>query len=168
MTTNTTTGVVTTRTTHGETMERVRYARLWWVGLAAIVLSVLANLLTRAIALPFLTVPPEFLPLSTPAPTIIMTVSGVLLAVLVFALVGRFSRRPARTYTIVAAIALVLSLIPNGFMMVDPSTAPFPGANLGSIAVLSLQHVVAAVVAVWVLVTQGIERVPAEGTSTTE
>lgn len=141
-------------------VEHVRYARLWWVGLLAIVLSVVANLIVRAIALPFVTVPPEFVPLSSPVPAIVFTTAGVLAATLVFALVGRVARRPARVYSIVAAVVLVLSLIPNVMMLVDPASAPFPGGNVGSNTVLMLQHVVAAVVTVWVLVTQGIEKNP--------
>jgi hypothetical protein len=102
-------------------------------------------------------VPPEFLPLSTPFPTIIFTTLGVLAAVIVFAIVGRFARQPVRTYTIIAIVALLLSLIPNVMMLVDPASSPFPGSNLGNVTVLMLQHVVAAVVAVWVLITQGVE-----------
>jgi hypothetical protein len=37
----------------------------------------------------------------------------VICAVLVFALVGRFARRPYRTYFIISVIVLVLSLIPD-------------------------------------------------------
>jgi hypothetical protein len=47
-------------------------------------------------------------------------------------------------------------------MLVDPASAPFPGANVGNVLILMLQHVVAAVVAVWVLVTQGVEDLPAK------
>lgn len=142
------------------TVQQVRYSRLWWVGLMAIVLATIANLVVRAIALPFITVPPEFMPVSIAMPAIIFTVGGVLAAVIVFAIVGRFSRQPARTFTIIAVVALLLSLVPNVMMLINPASAPFSGGNVGSISVLMLQHVVAAVIAVWVLTTQAVETQP--------
>lgn len=144
------------------TKQRVRYGRLWWVGLLTIVLAVVANLIVRAVALLFVTVPPEFLPLSDPMPTIIFTVGGVLAAVIVFAIVGRFTRRPARVYTIIAVIALLLSLVPDIMMLVAPASFPFPGANVGTVSVLLTQHIVAAVIAVWILTTQAVETVSVE------
>jgi hypothetical protein len=156
MTTNTfaTTSVAT------RSMQRVRYSRLWWVGLLAIVLAVIANLIVRAVALRFITVPPEFIPLSEPGATVVFTAVGVLAATIVFAITGRVTRQPARVYTIVAIIALLLSLVPNMSMLMNPASAPFPGASLGSNIVLMLEHLVAAIVAVWVLTTQAVETLP--------
>jgi hypothetical protein len=151
------TNTLTTNPKTAETVQQVRYSRLWWVGLMAIVLATIANVIVRAIALPFITVPPEFMPVSIAMPAIIFTIGGVLAAVIVFAIVGRFSRQPARTFTIIAVVALLLSLVPNVMMLIDPASAPFPGGNLGSITVLMIQHIVAAVIAVWVLTTQAVE-----------
>jgi hypothetical protein len=155
------TNTFTTNPDSVQAVQRVRFSRLWWVGLLAIVLSTVANLALRAIALTMSTVSPEFVPLSMPQPTIFFTVLGVLPAVLVFALVGRFVRRPARTYTIIAAIALLISLIPDVMMIVDPTSAPFPGGTVVNVITLMVQHVVAAVIVVWLLTTQAIERLPA-------
>lgn len=152
-----TTDTFSPNSTISATTQRVRYSRLWWVGLLAIALATVANLLVRAIALPFITVPPEFIPVSSAIPTIVFTVGGVLAAVIVFAIVGRFSRQPARAFTLIAVVALLLSLVPNVMMLVDPANAPFPGGNAGSMSVLMIQHVVAAAVAVWVFVTQAVE-----------
>jgi hypothetical protein len=144
------------------TVQRVPFSRLWRTGLLAIVLANVANLIVYAAASPFITVPPEFIPLSTPMPTVFFTTGGVLAAIIVFAIVGRLTRQPARVYTIVAIIALLISFIPDIAMIVDPGTAAnFPGANWGSVSVLMLQHVVAAVVVVWLLNTRAIEQVPA-------
>ena len=141
------------------TVQKVQYNRLWWVGLLAIALALVANLLVRAIALQFITVAPEFAPISEPSATIFFTAVGVLLATVAFAIVGRFARQPARTYTIVAIIALIISLIPNVMMTLNPSAAPFPGGTLGANITLMIEHVVAAVVAVWVLNRWGVEDV---------
>lgn len=140
-----------------EVREQVRYSRLWWVGLLAIALSLIANLVIRAVALQFITVSPEFVPISEPGATIFFTVVGGLAAVAVFALVGRFTRQPARVYTIIAVIALLLSLIPNVAMLLNPALAPFPGGTTAANIVLMVEHVVAAVVIVWVLNTLAIK-----------
>lgn len=139
--------------------QRVRYGRLWWVGLLIIAASIAGNLLVRAIALPFITVPPEFLPVSTAAPTIVFSAAGAIAAVLAYAIVGRFTRQPARIYLYIAIVALLLSFIPNIGLLTDPASAPFPGGNLGSVSVLMVQHAVSAVIAVWLLLTQATETV---------
>jgi hypothetical protein len=152
-----TTDTLTTSPVVAEVTQRVRYSRLWWVGLLAIVLSVVANLIVRAMALQFITVSPEFIPLSEPGATFVFTTVGVLAAVAVFALVGRLTRQPARVYSVIASIALLLSLVPNVAMLLDPASAPFPGSTVAGVIVLMLEHVVAAIVAVWVLTTLAIE-----------
>lgn len=154
MTTNT-----LTQQTATKQIQRVRYGRLWWIGLLIIVASIAGNLLVRAIALPFITVPPEFLPLSTALPTIFFSTLGAIAAVVVYAIVGRFTRQPGRIYLYIAVIALLLSFIPNILLLVDPESAAFPGGNLGNVAVLIVQHVVSAVIAVWLLLMQATETV---------
>jgi hypothetical protein len=144
-----------------EPAQRVVYGRLWWVGLLAIVLSTVANLIVRIIGVALVPIAPEFLPVSIAMPTIIFTVVGVLAGVIVFAIVGRFSRRPARTYTIIGVVALLLSLVPNVMMIVDPSSAPFPGVTPAAAVILMVQHVVAGVITIWLLTTQAVETLPA-------
>jgi hypothetical protein len=138
-------------------VERVRFSRLWWVGPLAIVASILGNLAVRALALALFDISPAFLPLSTPQPTIFFTAAGVLGAILVFAAVGRFSRQPARTYSVIATVALVLSLIPNVLLLVNPEGAMFGGIDAISVGVLMAQHVVAAAITVWLLLTLAVE-----------
>ncbi len=46
----------------------------------------------------------------TVGPVVISSIAGAVGAAIVFALVGLFSRRPIRTFRIVAAVAMVLSL----------------------------------------------------------
>src|SRR5688572_27632041 len=124
-----TTNTFTTSSPNVEPVQRVRYARLWWAGLLALLLSTVANLVVRAVGVALITVSPEFMPLSAAMPTVFFTVIGVLAAIVVFAIVGRFADRPIRTYTIIAVVALLLSLIPDVMMIIDPATAPFPGAT---------------------------------------
>jgi hypothetical protein len=70
------------------------------------------------------------------------TVSYLAAAGIVFAIISRLSNRPIRIFTIVAAVALVLSFF-SPFTLEDA-----PG---DMIAVLLLMHVLSAVIGVWVI-----------------
>ena len=109
-----------------ETTERVAPGRLWRAGLATLGGAIAANLVLWTIAQTMLGIPPEFAPLATPAPAIIFTTLGVAGAVLALALIARFARRPITVFRIVAVVALLVSLLPNVGMILDPATAPFP------------------------------------------
>lgn len=123
---------------------------LWQAGLLAIVGSVVANLIVRAIALALLDLPTDFPPLQAGSITF-FTVVGTLGAVIVYAIIQGRSEQPARTFQIVAAVALVLSALPNVALAINPSAAPFPGGTSSAFIVLMLFHVVAAVVSVGAL-----------------
>ena len=73
-----------------------------------------------------------------------MSAFGAVAGTVVYALVGRFTRRPVRVFRVVADVALVLSF-----------AGPFtiPGAPAAMIATLLLMHVVAAAVVVGLLTT---------------
>jgi uncharacterized protein DUF6069 len=102
-------------------------------------------LAARAIAVAVLPpVDPRFVEL-LPQSIIIMTAPLCAMAVAVFALVARFARRPVETYRIVAAVALVLSWIPD-LMIVSQ-----PGGTTGGVVALVVLHAVAAVAVVWTL-----------------
>jgi hypothetical protein len=130
----------------------VDLGRLWWVGLVAILASVVANLIALGLALALVDLPAGFQPLQA-GPIILFTTLGVLGAVVVFGLVARFAGRPIRTYWIVAIVALLLSLIPNFALAMDPASAPMPGGTTTAYLVLIVFHVVAALVAVPILTT---------------
>src|SRR3712207_5019804 len=87
-------------------------SRLLWVGPLTIVVATLANVVIQQIAVALLRPDPAFMPL-TMGPPIFFTVVGVLAAVIVYALVGRFSRDPNPLFRRIALIALVVSLIPD-------------------------------------------------------
>jgi hypothetical protein len=73
-----------------------------------------------------------------------MSMLGAVCATVVYALVGRFARRPVRVFRVVAALALVLSF--GGPLSIA-------GAPAAMIATLLLMHVVAATVIVGLLTT---------------
>ena len=133
--------------------ERVSLKRLLWAGPLAIVLALIANGIVRAIALAVLDIPADFMQLQSPA-FIFLTVVLLLGAIVTFAIIGRLSRRPVRTFQIVAAIVLVLSFLPDIGLLVSGA----PGATLPGVLVLLLMHVIAAGIVVWVLGRFAVEK----------
>jgi hypothetical protein len=121
--------------------------RLFWVGPLAIVAATLANVLLQQIAVAVLNPDPAFLPL-TLLPPIIFTVVGVLGAVIVYALVGRFTRTPEPLFRRIALVTLVVSFIPDILMLI---TGFNPGTTAANVAVLLLMHVIAWAITVELL-----------------
>jgi hypothetical protein len=127
--------------------------RLLWAGPLAIVLALIANFILWRLALAVLDIPAEFMPLNSPSP-VFLTFAGMLGAVIAFAVVGRLSKRPVRTFNLVALVVLILSFLPDvGLLAVGA-----PGATLPGVLVLMLMHVVAAGIAVWVLGKYAVEK----------
>ena len=127
--------------------ERVALNRLLWVGPLAILVATIANVVIQQIAVAVLQPDPAFMPL-TLMPPIIFTVVGVLGAVIVYALVGRFSRQPARLFQRIALITLLVSFVPDIMMAI---TGFNPGTTVANVVVLMLMHVVAWLIAVGML-----------------
>ena len=108
-----------------------------------------ANQIIRFLALSLFNISPEFPPLQ-PGPPLMFTVMGVLGAVIVFAIVGRFSRRPIRLFRTIALIVLVLTFLPDiGLLM----TGAMPGTTPVAVGTLATMHVVAWAITVWTLTT---------------
>ena len=131
--------------------------RIWRSGLVAVALSVVVNgvayfILNAILGLPS---PADFPPLSVGAIGV-LTAVFTLLGVAAFALVTRLSRRPIRTYRIVATVAFVLSIVPNILSALNPEAAPFPFPISSSLGfwVLIIFHVIAYLMTVWVMTTR--------------
>ena len=119
------------------------------VGLGTVVAAVLANLLVYAAGSPLVGYDPGFVVLANASGAIIFTVFPAIVAVLLYAALVRFTRRPERNFTVISAIVLVVSLVP------DVTYIPtVPGATAGQTAILMLMHVVAAAVIVGLLTTR--------------
>jgi Family of unknown function (DUF6069) len=112
----------------------------------AAVVAVVANVLLRALAVAVFDIPDAFEHLALRA-VIVSTLVGVIAAGLVYAVIARFAKDPARTFTIVAVVALGLSLFaPLSVGLQDPPE--YPGTDAGSIGTMMAMHVVAAVIAI--------------------
>jgi hypothetical protein len=126
----------------------VNWGRFALVGLATVVAAVVANVLVYFLGIAVVTVDPRFIVLTTVQPTIMFTLVPAIGAVLLYAVLLRFANNPARLFTWIAVVGLVVSLIPD--LAYIPSVA---GATVGQTALLMLMHVVAAIVIVWMLTT---------------
>jgi len=111
----------------------------------AVIAAVIANVLLRALAVAAFDIPqPEFEELNL-RPVIVSTLGGVIAAGLVYALIARLARDPVRPFLIVAAAALLLSLI-------APLTIDDPDADAAAVGTLIAMHVVAAAISVPILI----------------
>ena len=118
----------------------------------AIISSVAANLLVLMLAVTILGISPDFEELNGDGAVITvigLTALSVLGAVIVFALLARFARRPLLMFKRIATVALVLSFVPDVLLLV----ASVPGATAASVGVLMSMHVVAWAISVGTLTT---------------
>ena len=127
----------------------VSWGRFALVGLGTVIAAVLANLLVYLIGSVVVGYDPQFIVLANASGTILFTVVPAIVAVLLYAVLLRFSSNPARIFTNIAIVVLILSLIPD--LTYIPSV---PGASSGQTAILMVMHVVAAAVIVSLLTTQ--------------
>jgi Family of unknown function (DUF6069) len=127
----------------------VSRGRFVLVGFGTVFAAVLANLLVYFIGSVVVGYDPQFVILANASGTILFTVVPAIVAVLLYAALMRFTGNPARIFTNIAVVVLILSLIPD--LIYIPS---LPGATTGQTAILMVMHVVAAVVIVSVLTTQ--------------
>ena len=125
----------------------IQLKKLWWAGPLTVVAAVVGVLIVRAIAMAILPAPyaPGLAMLMLPVILTLILCTG---AVLVFALVGRFSKNPVRTYLIISAIFLVISFLPD----LAAVSAPFPGAGWPYSITLMTMHVVAGFITVYMLI----------------
>lgn len=124
--------------------------RLFMVGVLTIATTLGVNLVIRTVAYAIFPLSPIFLPLPIGSISV-LTVVLVAGAVLVYAGVTRFSQRPARTYTLIALIALLLSLIPNALLLLHPDARMLPGVTRLATSILMVLHLIDAVLALVLL-----------------
>jgi len=142
---------MTSTTVPSVATSRLPFTRVLLAGVIAIVLSVIANLVVRWLGMLVASVPADFVPLATFQPTIIYTTLFLVVATLIFALINRFTSNPIRVWYIVAPIGLLVSLLPDVLLLVNPSGIPQVGtATTGAVLILMAMHLVGFVITMWV------------------
>jgi len=135
----------TSAQSESRSIARGRFAR---IGLATVVAAVIANTLFYYICSPFVHFDAEFKVLTNPSGAIIFTLVPAIVAVLLYAALLRYNSNPVRTFNIISAVVLVVSVIP------DVTYIPtVPGSSNGQTAVLILMHIIAAAVITPMLTT---------------
>ena len=128
---------------------KLSFTRVLLAGVIAIAASVAANLIIRWLGLLVLPVDPTFMPLSTWQPTAIFTTMFLVLATVVFLIINAFAANPPRVFTLVATVALVLSLIPDALFLINPSAMPMGTPTPGAVIILVIQHLAAYAITLW-------------------
>ena len=128
---------------------KLPFSRVLAAGGIAIVGSVIANLVVYFIGRMLVNSPADFQPLASPMPTIIFTVLNLVLATVVFAVINAFSKSPIRLFTIVAVVALLLGLIPDIMLLVNPAPMGMGTPTFGAVVVLILMHFVGFAITMW-------------------
>ena len=128
--------------------EHVVWGWLVPAGTLALVVAVAANSVVYLVASSLGAMPQDVDangqgPITFPM-VVAMSAVGAVVGTLVYALIGRLTRRPVRVFRLVSAVALVLSFV-------GPFT--IPGAPAAMVGALLLMHTIAAVAVVGPLTT---------------
>jgi len=124
--------------------------RAWRAWLRTILGALVATLAVRAAALAVFDIPTAFEPLAVAVPTVFLTVVGVVAGLVVAVAVDRWSARPVPLFRRFAVAALLLSLLPDFWLLTDSGREAFAGATVPAVVTLMVQHVAAAAVVIWV------------------
>jgi len=124
-------------------------------GLTAAVLAAVVNVIIGFVAAPVVDAPAQLAPMQ-PVSIAVSTIAGVLLATVVFAFINRFSSRPARLFTIVALVLLVLSYS-NPIVIMGSDSPRFAGMTWPIAFVAMVMHTVAAAFSI-VMLTRTVDR----------
>ena len=124
--------------------------RAWRIWLRTILGAVVATLGVRVLALTAFDIPAEFEPLAVAGPTVFLTVVGVVAGLVVAVAVDRWSARPVPLFRRIALAALLLSLLPDFWLLTAGGSEAFAGATVPAVVTLMVQHVAAAAVVILV------------------
>jgi len=122
-------------------------------GLATIVAATIANVLVYYLGAAIVGYDPSFVVLQNAGGAIFFTIPAAIIAVVLYATLLRTTKRPERIFTIISAVVLVLSIVPD--LTYIPTVE---GSSNAQTAVLILMHIVAAAVIVGMLTSYTRQR----------
>lgn len=128
---------------------KLPFSRVVMAGGVAIVGSLIANLLVYWIGGALAQPNPDFQPLASPMPVIIFTVLFLVIATAVYAVINAAASNPVRVWTIVAWVALIVSLIPDFMLLINPAGMPMGTPTVPAVIVLIIMHFVAFAITMW-------------------
>ena len=135
---------------------RITFRRLRWVGPLVVGISLIVNLIVRAISFVRFKPSSAFTPLGI-APVCFWSIVLGSGAVLVFGLVGRFSRNPISLFLVIALLVYLAAFIPD-LIIIFTNPPPFPGTNPAGVETLLVMHAVEACITVCLLLFLGFDR----------
>lgn len=118
---------------------------------AALVGSVVVNLIILYVLKPFVVNPSMPLHALSAGPVTMLTVAGVLGAFIVYAILRAFLYKPNTAFIWISVIVLLISFIPD-YKIIGDTTGMFAGGTVASALTLALMHVAAAFIIVWSLI----------------
>jgi hypothetical protein len=130
--------------------EHIALRKLIWVGPLTVASTVVTNFIIRTIAVSIFGVPETFQYLQAPS-VIGSTIVFVLMALLAFALVNRFARRPIHIYRVLAFVVLCISFL--GPVMALVGLFPAPGITISIFWSMIVMHLVSAIIVVGLFTT---------------
>lgn len=122
-------------------------------GLAVVAAATLANVLVYYLGAATVGYDPSFVVLQNAGGAIFFTIPAAIIAVGLYALLLRTTKRPERTFSIISAVVLVLSIVPD--ITYIPTVE---GSSNAQTAILILMHIVAAAVIVGMLTSYTRQR----------
>lgn len=115
-------------------------------GLGVVVAATVANMLVYYLGAALVGYDPSFVILQNVSGIVFFTIPPAIIAVGLYALLLRTTKRPERAFTIISTVVLVLSIVP------DITYVPtVEGSSIGQTTILILTHIVAAAVIVGML-----------------
>jgi len=122
-------------------------------GLTTVVAATVANVLVYYLGAAVIGYDPSFVVLQNAGGAIFFTFPAAIIAVALYAVLLRTAKRPERTFTIISAVVLVLSIVPD--ITYIPTVE---GSSNAQTAILILMHIVAAAVIVGMLTSYTRQR----------
>ena len=127
--------------------DRVATGRLWRAALWSIAASSIAAIAAISLMVRLFSLPADFPPFH-PVPVVLFIAVGVVGAAVALAVINRVSRRPFQLFYMVAAVALLISLVPNILLASQADAVPVPGVSVGTMSALGVLHAITAAITV--------------------